>query len=257
MIFNPELFKDKTILVTGGGSGIGKAISKFYLQLGANVLIASRKEERLQAATTELKEYGTCDYQVCDIRKEEDIDALVNKIKTTYGGLDILVNNAGGQFPTPAESLTKKGWDAVINNNLNGTWYMTHAMATHFFIPQKQGIILNIIVNIYRGFPGMIHTGAARAGIDNMTKSLAVEWAKYGIKVNAVAPGLIYSTGFEQYPKEITDGIAKKIPAKRLGSTDEVANLVLFLTSEGADYITGETVYIDGGWRLFGDVYEF
>ena len=256
MIFKEGIYKDKVVLVTGGGSGIGKELTQKYLQLGATVYIASRKEDRLQEACTELQQYGKCHYAVCDIREIETIKELAKKIKTEQGHLDVLINNAGGQFPMMAESLEKKGWDAVINNNLNGTWYMTQTMANQFFIPQKSGNILNIIVNIYRGFPGMIHTGAARAGIDNMTKTLAVEWSKYHINVNAVAPGLIYSTGFKQYPKELTDGIAAKVPMKRLGSTGEVADLVLFLTSDAASYITGETIYIDGGWRLYGDVFE-
>jgi citronellol/citronellal dehydrogenase len=255
-MFQENLFKNKTALVTGGGSGIGFTIAKQLLELGARVYIASRKEERVAKAAHELQSYGDCRYAVCDIRDTDSIESLAQKIKEESKTLDILVNNAGGQFLTPAESLNKKGWDAVINNNLNGTWYMTHAMATHFFIPQQHGKIINIIVNIYRGFPGMIHTGAARAGVDNMTKSLAVEWSKYNILVNAIAPGMIYSTGFKQYPEELTKSISQKVPLKRLGTTDEVAYLTTFICSPMADYMTGETIYLDGGWHLWGDIYE-
>ncbi len=255
-IFKEGIFQGKRILVTGGGSGIGKSIAQRYLELGAHVMIASRNEEKLQSAQKDLSSFGDCHYGVCDIRKEEDIESLSKHITDKMGGLDILVNNAGGQFPSLAEDLSKNGWNAVINNNLNGTWYMTQAMGKSFFIPAKSGCILNIIVNIYRGFPGMVHTGAARAGVDNMTKTLSIEWSKYNININAIAPGLIFSTGFQQYPEEIRAGIAKKIPMKRLGTTDEVADLATYLTSSAAAYITGETVYIDGGSRLHGDLYE-
>jgi citronellol/citronellal dehydrogenase len=210
----------------------------------------------LQSALSELSEIGPCYYRVCDIREIEKVKALADFVKSKFGKLDFLINNAGGQFPTTAEDLNKKGWDAVIRNNLNGTWYMTHTFGNELFIPQKKGTIINIIVNIYRGVPGMIHTGAARAGIDNFTKTLAVEWSKYNIQVNAVAPGIIDSTGLEQYPEEMKKGISDKVPAKRLGTTDEVAQLCLFLTSPAANYITGETIYIDGGWRLYGDLFD-
>ncbi len=130
-------------------------------------------------------------------------------------------------------------------------------MSKAFFIPQKQGSILNIIANVFRGFPGMVHTGAARAGVDNFTKTLAVEWSKYHIRVNAVAPGIIASSGLGQYPPELMQGIAEKIPLRRLGTVDEVAYLTLFLLSPMAAFITGETVYLDGGQRLWGDVFTF
>lgn len=256
MMFSNKLFKDKIALVTGGGSGIGKAIARQLLQAGATVYIASRKEEKLQKAIADLQEYGTVDYFVCDIREPEHIQAMADGIKDKSGRLDILVNNAGGQFPSLAEDISEKGWSAVINNNLNGTFYVTRTMAKTFFIPQKSGNIVNIIVNIYRGFPGMAHTGAARAGIDNLTKTLAVEWCKHNIRINAVAPGLIQSTGMDNYPPELVKGLADTIPMKRLGTTDEVGYLTLFLASPMAKYITGETVYIDGAQRLHGQQFQ-
>ncbi|MEH0156180.1 SDR family oxidoreductase [Limibacter armeniacum] len=255
-MFSKELLKDQTILVTGGGSGIGKAIAKACLQHGAQVIIASRKEEKLQTALEELQTYGQCRYIVCDIREPEMISKLATDIKEQEGKLDILVNNAGGQFPSRAEDISNNGWNAVINNNLNGTWLMTQTLAKTFFIPQKQGNVVNIIANIFRGFPGMVHTGAARAGVENMTKTLAVEWSPYNIRLNAVAPGIIKSTGLEQYPPEMLKGLSDNIPMKRLGTTEEVANLCLFLGSPLAAYITGETIYIDGGQRLWGDVFK-
>ncbi len=255
-MFQSNLFEGQIALVTGGGSGIGYRISEQLLKLGATVYIAARKEERLKSAAEKLSTWGTCYYQTCDIRDNTSIQSLADHIKNTSGKLDILINNAGGQFPSLVEDLSTNGWNAVINNNLNGTFYMTQAMAKTFFIPQQSGSILNIIVNIYRGFPGMAHTGAARAGVDNLTKSLAVEWSKYNIRINAVAPGVIQSTGLENYPESMLKDISKTIPMKRLGSTEEVAWLVLFLAGPMGSYITGETVYIDGGQRLWGHIFE-
>jgi len=255
-MFQKDLFKDKIILVSGGRSGIGFSISKMFLEFGATVWIVSRKLEKLEKAAEELSAFGPCFYQACDIRNTSDIAELITEIKEKNKRLDILVNNAGGQFPSLAEDISEKGWNAVINNNLNGSWFMTQAMAKAFFIPKKSGKIINIIANIFRGFPGMAHTGAARAGIDNFTKSLAVEWSKYHININAIAPGIIKSTGLENYPEELVKGISDTIPAKRLGSTEEVASLVLYLASPMAAYITGETIYMDGGQRLWGNVFE-
>jgi len=255
-MFRANLFIGKTALVTGGGSGIGYAISKQLLQLGAQVIITSRNEEKLQKATQELSQFGKIRYSICDIRIAEQTMLLANEIKAQEGILDILVNNAGGQFPSAAENISPKGFAAVVNNNLNGTWNVTHAMANTFFIPQKNGSIVNIIANMFRGFPGMAHTGAARAGVENLTMSLAVEWSKYNINVNAVAPGFIQSSGMEQYPEAFKRGMEDTVPAKRLGTVDEVANLTVFLCAPACKYITGETVYIDGGQRLWGDLFK-
>ncbi|TAE52758.1 MAG: SDR family oxidoreductase, partial [Bacteroidetes bacterium] len=140
--------------------------------------------------------------------------------------------------------------------NLNGTWYMTRTMAQGFFLSQRQGVVVNIIANIFRGFPGMAHTGAARAAVENLTRTLAVEWASKGVRINAVAPGIIRSSGLDQYPPQLLEGISDKIPMKRLGSVEDVAHAVLFLASDLASYITGDTLYVDGGSRLWGDVWE-
>ncbi len=254
-MFKEDIFKDKIVLVTGGGSGIGFDISQLFLQYGAKVFIASRKVERLEKAVAELSQYGECAYCVCDIRDIATVQQMAENIKDKMGRLDILINNAGGQFPSLAKDISHNGWNAVINNNLNGTWYITQTMANTFFIPQNDGIIVNMIAMIYRGFPGMAHTGAARAGVDNLTKSLAVEWSQHNIQINAVAPGIIKSTGLKNYPPQMLEGITKNIPMKRLGTTEEVANLCLYLCTPLARYITGETIYIDGGQKLWGDVF--
>ncbi len=255
-MFQANLFADKTVLVTGGGSGIGFAIAQQFAQCGAEVYIAGRKVEKLNEAIATLHQAGFERVRAfpLDIREPEQIEAIADFIATHSGKLDILINNAGGQFPSPAEDISHNGWRAVVNTNLNGTWFVTQAMAKRFFFHQKSSSVVNIVLNNFRGFPGMSHSAAARAGVMNLSKSLAIEWVSKGIRVNCVAPGIILSSGLAQYPPELTRGIAEKIPMKRLGTVEEVAELTLFLSA--APYITGETIYIDGGSRLWGDNWE-
>jgi citronellol/citronellal dehydrogenase len=251
-IYRPGLFDGHVAIVTGGGSGIGLAIAKLLGELGAKVAICGRKPEKLEAAS---KELGKVPHLAlpCDIREVEQIAAFVDAVGEKLGPATLLVNNAGGQFPTTAEQVTPRGWEAVIRNNLNGTFFMTQAVATKHMIPRKKGRIINIIANIARGFPGMVHTGAARAGVDNLTKTLAIEWAQYNIQVNAIAPGIIKSTGTDQYPPELLEMSRQRTPMKRWGTPDEVADLTAYLASDAAAYVTGETWYIDGGAHLWGD----
>lgn len=255
-MFQSDLFQGKTVLVTGGGSGIGYAIARQFLQHGAEVFIGSRKAERIEKAVQELSAFGRVQGFALDIREPDQVEKIAELIAEKAGKLDILVNNAGGQFPSPAADISPKGWQAVVNTNLNGTWFVTQTMAKHFFFPQNQGVVLSIVVNNYRGFPGMAHTGAARAGVMNLTKSLAVEWASRGVRLNCIAPGIIQSSGLENYPPELVADVARTIPMKRLGTMDEVAALTLFLASPAAAYMTGDTIYMDGGARLWGDIWE-
>jgi citronellol/citronellal dehydrogenase len=251
-LFINTLFDGKQALITGGATGIGFEIASKFKSYGGLPIIASRKEEKLKSAAKQLD----CPYFVCDIREPDQILSLVEKMKSSNLNPDFLINNAGGQFPSLAEDISNNGWNAVINTNLNGHFFMTKEIANAFFIPSKKGKIINIIANIFRGFPGMAHTGAARAGMDNLTKSLAVEWSKHQININAIAPGIIKSSGLDQYPTELLKGISDTIPLKRLGTTEEVAWLCLFLLSPMATYITGETIYLDGGQKLWGQIFE-
>ena len=255
-MYQKDTFKNKVALVTGGRSGIGYGIAKMFLELGAKVVIASRKEEPLKKAAEELSAFGQCDYQACDIRQTEEISKVTELIRKKHGRLDILVNNAGGQFPAPAELISEKGWATVINNNLNGTFYMSQEMAKSFFIPQKDGVIVNITANAFRGFPGMAHTGAARAGVENLTKTLGQEWAEYNIRVNAVAPGIIESSGLDEYPdfmKEYFAEIRNGNLMGRFGTVEDVANTVMFYASPLSAYTSGTTLYVDGLDHLAND----
>jgi citronellol/citronellal dehydrogenase len=255
-IFRAGLFDGHVAIVTGGGSGIGLAIARTLCELGARVAICGRDAARLERARADLATGGWVVHaQTCDIREVDQIARLVVDVRRALGEVTVLVNNAGGQFPTAAEALSTRGWDAVIRNNLNGTFYMTREVALASMIPARRGRIVSIIANIARGFPGMVHTGAARAGVDNMTKTLAVEWARHGIAINAVAPGTVRSPGTDRYPPELIEMSRRQTPLKRLGTPEEVAQLCAYLASDAASYVTGETWYIDGGAHLWGDTW--
>jgi citronellol/citronellal dehydrogenase len=253
-VYADGLFADEVVLITGGGTGIGLVAATEMGLLGAKIAICGRRPEPLRNAVTELQSRGIDAFGApCDIREPEAITAYVDAVLERFARIDVLINNAGGQFPTTAEALSPKGFAAVIRNNLVGTWSMTHAVATKAMIPQKRGRIVNVIAQIIRGFPGMVHTGAARAGVDNMTKTLAVEWALHGIRVNAVAPGVIVTSGTKQYPPELLETAEKANPLKRLGTAEEVSHLITYLASRYADFVAGQTFYIDGGASIWGD----
>ena len=257
--FSRDLFAGQVALVTGGGTGIGKAVARELLQLGAQVVISGRKQEKLDAAAAELGGEGYAANlmaMTCDIREPEQIAKLVDAALAKFGRIDVLVNNAGGQFPMPAAELTTRGFDAVIRNNLSGTFYVTREVATRAMLPGRRGAIVNVTAMVSRGFPGMMHTGAARAGVENMTQTLAVEWAHADVRVNAVAPGIIRSTGVDQYPAELVSGSIKRTPQKRLGTIEETAHAIVFLASPAALFITGAILRIDGGASLWGDLWE-
>jgi len=263
-IFRPGLFDGATALITGGGSGIGKAIALELVQLGANVVLAARGEERLLRAVDELRPQaagGGVSSVVCNIRAEDQVKAAMAAAVERHGRIDFLVNNAGGQFPSPAAYIRTKGWNAVVETNLTGT-YLCCREAFLASMEEHGGVIVNVIADMWRGFPGMAHTGAARAGVDNLTKTLSVEWAHFGVRVNAVAPGIILSSGYDTYDpffQQIFLDSRKNAPAWRLGTEEEVSAAVCFLLSPAAAYVTGETMRVDGGaslWKLNWEVPE-
>jgi citronellol/citronellal dehydrogenase len=255
-IFSRELFEGQVAIVTGGGTGIGLATAKELGWLGARVAIASRKQHNIDAGLAELRELGIDAMgELLDVREPESCERVVCSVLSHFGRVDVLVNNAGGQFPSPAQNLTPRGFEAVIKNNLNGLFYMTLSVGNLAMIPARRGRIVNVIADIVRGFPGMVHTGAARAGVDNLTKTLAVEWAGFGIRVNACAPGVIRSSGTLQYGDVLLEHSRRATPLKRLGSVEEVSRVIVFLASDQNDYITGSTYYIDGGGSLWGDTW--
>jgi peroxisomal trans-2-enoyl-CoA reductase len=280
-IFRSNLLHGKTAIVSGGSTGIGYNIAKELMDLGCHVIIASRSEERLKNATEELRRNrngngsgsgsdgvpnGAVDYYRTDIREPNDVKALMSYAVDTFGGsVDYLVNNGGGQFPSAAEELSENGWNAVINTNLNGTFRMCREAVLTGKMQENGGSIVNIICTHFQGFPGMAHTGAARAGVDNLTKTLASEWASFGIRVNSVAPGVIYSQSAEgnysnkqkhpnnQFERYLSSQ-APRIPFRRLGTTQEVSNVVTFLLSPGGSYTSGSTYVMDGAFTCSGGV---
>jgi citronellol/citronellal dehydrogenase len=260
-IFAPGIFKDQVAIVTGGGSGIGLVTALELVRLGGRVAICGRNTAKLEAATKELADAaeGASDRVLalpCDIREPAQVEVFVKEVLVRFGRLDILVNNAGGQFPSPAQHISPNGFLAVVKNNLVGTFHMCREVANQWMIPNKGGRVINVIANIYRGFPGMVHTGAARAGVENMTMTLAVEWAQFGILVNAVAPGIILSSGTAQYPPQILERGISETPLKRAGTVDEVAASIVFLASPAAQFISGATLRIDGAQALWGHTWE-
>lgn len=255
-VFATNLFADKVAIVTGGATGIGAAIAHELCYLGCNVMIASRKVERLKEAEEKMKNnerlVGKVASTQCNIRKEQEVKELMETTIEKYGKIDYLVNNGGGQFMSSAENITEKGWHAVVETNLTGTFYCCK-QAFLAWMGDHGGVIVNIIVDMWKGYPFMSHTSAARAGVDNLTKTLSLEWANRGIRINSVAPGTIYSpTAAANYPDPTLFDRAVAIqPTGRLGKTEEISSAVCFLLSPGASFITGETLKVDGAQSLY------
>lgn len=255
-VYRNDLFKGKVALVSGGGSGIGRAVALLFARLGATVVICGRTPEKLDAVVEFARDKGATMLALpTNVREPEQVDALFERIHSTFGRLDFTVNNAGGQFPQAAIDYAPKGWAAVINNNLNGSWYMMQRAAQYWRQHGGPGSIVNVVVVIERGMPGVAHTVAARAGIIGASRTVAVEWAPLGIRVNCVAPGLIATGGLSVYPPEAQREFPLANPFKRPGTAMEIAEGCIYLSAGSGSFITGEVLTIDGGGKLWGELW--
>lgn len=248
-IFRDGLLEGRTVVVSGSGTGLGRAAALEMIRLGATVIGCGRRAEPLEE-TAGLAEGlpGSFESGVLDIRDDEGVDAFFDGVLERHGRIDTLVNNAGGQFLSPAEAITPKGFRTVIELNITGTWLMTHAAATKAFIPQAEGAVISVTLSPHNGMPGMVHSGAARAAVENMTRTLATEWSRFGIRTCAVAAGQFATDTFvNKYPKEIVESVHRTIPMGRVGESDEMAWLIAYLASEAGAFHSGSVITLDGG----------
>ena len=251
-MFSPDLLKDQVVIITGGGTGIGLATAKRLGELGAKVAIGSRNSANLEQGSAELRHAGLDPLVVqVDVRLPDQVDEMAARVVKHFGRIDVLVNNAAGNFICRAEELSPNGWNAVINIVLNGSFYCTRAVGRHLIARRAPGSIVSILANyVWTGSAGTVHSAAAKAGVMSMTQTLAVEWARHGIRVNALAPGPVESPGAAKQlwnSPEVVERITSMVPLGRWGKPDEIANAVAFLISPQAGFITGETLTIDGG----------
>ena len=247
--FRPGLLAGQVIVITGGGSGIGRCTAHELASLGAMVVLVGRNPDKLQATAVEIAEDGgRASFHVCDIRQEEGVKAMVADAVRAHGRIDGLVNNAGGQYITPLEKISAKGWQAVIDTNLTGGFLMARECYVQS-MQERGGSIVNIVADMWGSMPGMGHSGAARAGMVNFTETAALEWAKSGVRVNAVAPGYIASSGMDHYPPEAGPMLREMrdtVPAGRFGNEAETSAAIVFLLSPAASFISGSVLRVDG-----------
>ncbi|MDO9075081.1 MAG: SDR family oxidoreductase [Rubrivivax sp.] len=257
-VFRPDLFAGQVMWVTGGGSGIGRCVAHELASLGATVVISGRKKDKLDAVATEITEDGgRCDSIAFDIRDEDAVKAGVAHVLAQHGPVAGLVNNAGGQFPSPLLAIGKKGFDAVVASNLTGGFLMMRELFNQC-LQAHGGAIVNMTADFRNGMPGMGHSGAARAGMANLTATAAFEWAHAGVRVNAVAPGWIASSGMDSYGgamKALIPKLKQHVPMRRLGLEAEVSAAIVFLLSPAAAFISGVTLQIDGAASLGSEIF--
>jgi NAD(P)-dependent dehydrogenase (short-subunit alcohol dehydrogenase family) len=251
-MFSPDLLKDQVALVTGGGTGIGLAIARRLGELGAQVAIGSRNSANLERGSAELRHAGLDPLAVqVDVRIPDQVDEMAARVVKHFGRIDVLINNAAGNFICPAEDLSPNGWNAVVGIVLNGAFYCSRSVGRHMIARGGGGSIVSILANyVWTGSAGTVHSAAAKAGVMSMTQTLAVEWARHRIRVNAVAPGPVESPGAAKQlwsTNDAVERITKMVPLNRWAKPEEIADAVVFLVSSHAGFITGETLTVDGG----------
>jgi len=247
-IFAPGLLEGSVCLISGAGSGLGRETALELARLGATVIGCGRRAEPLEETREAIEAIGgSADAIATDIRDAEGVDSLIDGVLERHGRLDLLVNNAGGQFLAPAETISAKGFRTVIELNVQGTWNMTLAAATKAFIPQGGGKVVSVTLSPHNGMPGMVHSGAARAAVENMMRTLSVEWSRFGIRLCAIAPGQFDTEVFRtKYPPVIVESVPKTIPLGRLGRPEEMAWLIAYLASPAGDFFSGAVLTLDG-----------
>ena len=250
-IFANDILRNHVVLITGGGTGIGRCIALNMAAYGAHLILAGRNVAPLQAVATQIQTMGGTALPICaDIRQTKQIDAMLQTAIGTFGHIDTLINNAAASFLSAARKITPGGWQAIIDTTLNGTFYCSQAVGLQM-IEQGGGKIINITATLhFKGAPGLLAPSAAKAGVEAMTKTLALEWAKFNIRVNAIAPGPIHTEGAEQNLWSNTafrDRVKRGVPLGRFGQPEDIANMAIYLASPAGDYITGATMVVDGG----------
>ena len=255
-VYAADALKNQVALVSGGAGGIGRAIAWLFARLGAHVVLAGRDQAKLDLLVTHLAGHGLkASAQAVDVRAPDAVAAMFDKVWDQHGRLDILVNSAGGQFPQAAIDFSIKGWNAVIDTNLNGTWYMMQAAARRWRDHKHAGSIVNIVVVTTHGLYGIAHTIAARSGVIGLSRAVAVEWAPLNIRVNCVAPGLIETKGWEVYSPEARAAYPRSNPMMRVGSAWDIAEACAYLSAPSGNYITGEILTVDGGGQHWGETW--
>jgi len=255
-VFAADALEGRVVVVSGGAGGIGRAIAWLMARVGAHVVVAGRDRNKLDALVSEISARGlTASTHTTDIREPDAVGGLFDTVWADHGRLDILVNSAGGQFPQAAIDFSVKGWNTVINTNLNGTWYMMQAAAQRWRDRKHPGSIVNIVVVTTHGLYGIAHSIAARSGVIGLSRAVAVEWAPLNIRVNCVAPGAIETQGWNVYTPEARAAYPRSNPMMRAGSPWDIAEASVFLAAPSGKFVTGETLTVDGGGQLWGETW--
>jgi len=255
-VFAADALAGRVVIVSGGAGGIGRAIVWLFARLGAHVVAVGRNGDKLKALVDRLGQRGLkASAEIADIKDPDAVNATFDAVWASHGRLDILVNSAGGQFPQPAIDFSVKGWNAVVNTNLNGTWYMMQAAAQRWRDRKHPGSIVNIVVVTTHGLYGIAHTIAARSGVIGLSRALAVEWAPLDIRINCIAPGAVETEGWNVYSEQARAAYPRSNPMMRPGSPWDIAEASIYLAGPSGKFITGETLTVDGGGQHWGETW--